>query len=218
MAWRRLRRTLSSRLRGGLPASADLCCYWFEKARRRSRRGSAAGRPAGHQGIRGGANRMVLSSGSRRAATSSSPRVTALDPGRGYVHVSMVGFDGGQEERRELDGVDVPANHADLTSNVDTTLAVPLRAENANRCSRGSQQRGPFDIDERERESAASLHWRIQTVRPNSDVVVPSVNGAALTPTSRPSGGLSTLASTLRPTPQVSTRRHSKGSWRKSSH
>ena len=52
--WRVLRAT-------AFPAQADLCCYWFEKARDLiEHRQMQARRLAGTQGIRGGANREVL--------------------------------------------------------------------------------------------------------------------------------------------------------------
>ena len=87
---------------------ADLCCYWFEKARAQVESGRAerAGLLA-TQGIRGGRNREVLN----RIAESGgifwaqSDRVWTLDGAA--VQVSMVGFDDGKEETRELDGVEV---------------------------------------------------------------------------------------------------------------
>jgi hypothetical protein len=62
---------------GRVPAFADLCCYWFEKARAHIAAGKC--RRAGllaTQGIRGGANREVLKR-IKESATSSGPRATA---------------------------------------------------------------------------------------------------------------------------------------------
>ena len=81
-----------------VPAEADLCCYWFEKARAHIAAGKCkrAGLLA-TQGIRGGANREVLKrikeSGDIFWAESDRPWV--LDGAN--VHVSMVGF-GGKDE------------------------------------------------------------------------------------------------------------------------
>ena len=75
---------------------ADLCCYWFEKARQQIEQGKCkrAGLLA-TQGIRGGANRETLK---RIKATGDiffgeSDRDWVLDGAT--VHVSMVGFDKG---------------------------------------------------------------------------------------------------------------------------
>lgn len=84
--------------RGRVPAEADLVCYWFEKARAQIERGSAkrVGLLA-TQGIRGGANREVLerikASGDLFFAESDRPWVIE----GANVHVSMIGFDAGEE-------------------------------------------------------------------------------------------------------------------------
>ena len=110
--------------RGRVPAEADLCCYWFEKARRQIEDGrcSRAGLLA-TQGIRGGANRKVLE---RIKETGDiffavSDREWILDGAN--VHVSMVGFDAGTEMQRTLNGAAVAAVNTDLTSGVDVTAA-----------------------------------------------------------------------------------------------
>ncbi|HTV75494.1 MAG TPA: DNA methyltransferase, partial [Candidatus Baltobacteraceae bacterium] len=79
---------------GRVPGFADLCCYWFEKARQQIEMGKCnrAGLLA-TQGIRGGANREVLK---RIKDTGDifyavSDRDWILDGAN--VHVSMVGFD-----------------------------------------------------------------------------------------------------------------------------
>jgi type II restriction/modification system DNA methylase subunit YeeA len=53
--------SIFSNWRGRVPHEADLCCYWFEKARAHIAAGKCkrAGLLA-TQGIRGGANRAVL--------------------------------------------------------------------------------------------------------------------------------------------------------------
>ena len=96
--------------------AADLCCYWFEKARALIETGKC--RRAGllaTQGIRGGANRDVLkrikNSGDIFFAESDREWVLA----GANVHVSMVGFDIGSEESRILDGELVVNINANLT-------------------------------------------------------------------------------------------------------
>src|ERR1017187_3426235 len=80
--------------RDRVPAEADLCCYWFEKARDQIERGKCkrSGLLA-TQGIRGGANREVLK---RIKDTGDiffaiSDRDWILDGAN--VHVSLVAFD-----------------------------------------------------------------------------------------------------------------------------
>jgi REP element-mobilizing transposase RayT len=78
---------------GRVPAEADLCCYWFEKARALIETGKI--RRAGllaTQGIRGGANREVLKriKESGEIFFAVSDRDWILDGAN--VHISMVGF------------------------------------------------------------------------------------------------------------------------------
>ena len=83
---------------GRVPREADLCCYWFEKARAEieSGRCKRAGLLA-TQGIRGGKNREVLEriSDSGSMFWAQSDRDWILEGAT--VHVSMVGFDDGSE-------------------------------------------------------------------------------------------------------------------------
>lgn len=158
---------------------ADYCCYWFEKARAQIKAGKA--RRAGllaTQGIRGGANRMVLErikeDGDIFFAISS--REWVLDGAN--VHVSMVGFDAGEQTERTLDGAKVPVINADLTPAVDLTRAKVLR-ENRNVCFQGPVKVGKFEIDF---DRAAEMLLQPNTNgRPNSDVVRPWCNGKAVT-------------------------------------
>jgi hypothetical protein len=111
-----------------VPGFADLCCYWFEKARDLIDHGdcSRAGLLA-TQAIRGGANREVLK---RIKETGSiffaiSDREWILDGAN--VHVSMIGFDDGSEKTRTLDGDAVLEIHSNLTSATDVTQARKLK-------------------------------------------------------------------------------------------
>jgi hypothetical protein len=164
---------------GRVPREADLCCYWFEKARAHIEAGTCkrAGLLA-TQGIRGGANREVL----KRIKKSGdifwavSDREWVLDGAN--VHVSLVAFDSGVEKTRILDGAPVGVIHPDLTSAVDITEA-PVLPANLDIAFMGTTKGGAFDIDED--QALAFLHAPNPHGRPNSDVVVPWVNGLDIT-------------------------------------
>jgi hypothetical protein len=162
-----------------VPREADLCCYWFEKARTlvEDRCCKRAGLLA-TQGIRGGANRKVLErikqTGEIFFAESDRPWI--LDGAN--VHVSMVGFDGGAEPTRTLDGRDVPAINANLTAGTDVTAARRLAA-NAGLCFMGDTKGGSFELNDV--EAVALLQLPNPHGRPNSDVIVPWVNGLDVT-------------------------------------
>jgi len=169
---------------GRVPAFADLCCYWFEKARamidasRLQRAGLLA-----TQGIRGGVNRRILERITQTGAIfwAQSDRDWVL--GGAAVHVSMIGFDAGSGTFRELDGHAVASINGDLTASADLGAARPL-PENAAICFMGASPKAPFDID----ESAAQ---RMLTTsgnpngRPNSDVVRPVASGVDLVGSNR---------------------------------
>lgn len=164
---------------GRVPHEADLCCYWFEKARAQLQHSRC--RRAGllaTQGIRGGANREVLT---RIRATGNiffaeSDRPWVLDGAS--VHVSMVGFDRGDETRRVLDGRPVSAINANLSSALDVTQARQL-PENADLAFMGDTKGGAFDVD-----ADLARHWLADANphgRPNADVLVPWTNGLDVT-------------------------------------
>ncbi|HEY5310967.1 MAG TPA: DNA methyltransferase [Pirellulales bacterium] len=162
-----------------VPREADLCCYWFEKARQmlERKRVERAGLLA-TQGIRGGANRKVLE---RIKATgdiyfAESDRDWILDGAN--VHVSMVGFDDGTEQTRILDGRPVATVNANLTATADAGSAKRLRS-NLSVSFMGDTKGGGFDIDEQ--TATALLQAPNPHGRPNSDVVVPWVNGLDIT-------------------------------------
>lgn len=135
---------------GRIPGQSDLCCYWFERSREHIRQGKSgrAGLLA-TQGIRGGMNRHCLDrikeSGDIFFAVPD--RTWVLDGAT--VHVSIVGFDGGKETERSLDGLAVTAIHSALTSGatVDAAAARPQPA-NAELCFLGVMKAGAFDIPE----------------------------------------------------------------------
>lgn len=157
---------------GRVPAFADLCCYWFEKARAHIQAGKCkrAGLLA-TQGIRGGANREVLK---RIKQTGDifwaiSDKDWILDGAN--VHVSMIGFDGGAEANRMLDGSPVTRINPDLAATANITQARSL-AGNRYICFMGPSPKAPFDIDSvtarRMLEATGNPNGH-----PNSDVVRP---------------------------------------------
>ena len=158
---------------------ADLCCYWFEKARDLIAQGKC--RRAGllaTQGIRGGANRETLKriKGSGDIFFAVSDREWVLAGAN--VHVSMIGFDDGTEKERMLDERNVEAINANLSTNADTTQARRL-ADLADIAFMGDTKGGAFDVDE-----ATAVNWLQQPNphgSPNSDVLIPWVNGLAVT-------------------------------------
>ena len=167
-----------------VPAFADLCCYWFEKARAHIEKGGCkrAGLLA-TQGVRGGANREVLKrikeSGDIFWAVSDQDWI--LDGAT--VHVSIAAFDNGSEESRTLDGKAVATINPDLTSAADITQVRAL-PENQGICFMGASPKGPFDID------GITARVMIATTgnpnkRPNSDVVRPVASGIDLSRGSR---------------------------------
>jgi len=163
-----------------VPPEADLCCYWFEKAREQveHRKCKRAGLLA-TQGIRGGANREVLKrikdTGDIFFAESDRPWILA----GANVHVSMVGFDDGTERCRLLNGHPASAIHSNLSASaVDTTTATPLR-KNSNIAYMGDTKGGAFDISEA--KALEMVNQPNPHGRPNSDVIIPWVNGLDVT-------------------------------------
>jgi type II restriction/modification system DNA methylase subunit YeeA len=158
---------------------ADLCCYWFEKAREQveERKCKRAGLLA-TQGIRGGANRDTLrrikETGDIFFAESDRDWVLA----GANVHVSMVGFDGGGETNRILDGRRVEEISPQLAATAQVHNAVSLRA-NVGVSFMGITPAGPFDVP-----FEVASEWLIAPNppgKPNSDVLRPYFNGNDLT-------------------------------------
>ena len=169
---------------GRVPHEADLCCYWFEKARSQVAQGFThrAGLLA-TQGIRGGKNREVLDRIAESGAIfwAQSDREWMLDGAS--VQVSMIGFDDGSETGREVDGLEVSDIFTNLRSGeTDVTMARRLK-ENLGISFMGVTKGGPFDIP----ESLAKqfLSQPNPDGRPNSDVVRPWINGSDITRRSR---------------------------------
>lgn len=179
-----------------VPAEADLCAYWLEKARSHIQAGKCkrAGLLA-TQGIRGGANRQVVKRIKKACELffAESDRPWILDGA--HVHISMLGFKKNEElvrgsvlegepvfglprEAAVLDGHEVCEIHANLTSAADITQAKRLR-ENLHLSFMGDTKGGAFNIDEA--TAVAFLNDPNPHNLPNSDVVVPWTNGLDVT-------------------------------------
>ncbi|MBU0719528.1 MAG: transposase [Planctomycetes bacterium] len=162
-----------------LPKTSDLCCYWFELARRAIERNKKVrvGLLA-TQGIRGGDNRTVLERIKRAGDVfmAWSDREWILDGAA--VHVSIIGFDGQRETVRSLDGWTVDRINADLTADVDAASARILR-ENLDIAYMGDTKGGRFDIGwTTARELLSEPN---PDTRANTEVVRPWINGSDIT-------------------------------------
>lgn len=159
---------------------ADLCCYWFEKARDLVEHGDCkrAGLLA-TQGIRGGANRETLKRIKKTGDIffAISDHEWILDGAN--VHVSMIGFDDGSEKSRILDSKSVSEINSNLTpAGADITTANRLIV-NLDIAFMGDTKGGAFDIGEE--QALKMLAAPNPHGRPNSDVIVPWVNGLDVT-------------------------------------
>lgn len=180
---------------GSVARESDLCCYWFERARMHLAGGGVkrVGLLA-TQAIRGGANRKCLAkikeSGDIFFAVSD--QVWYEVTGDAHVQISMVGFDDGSQKAKVLDGKPVANINSDLTSGTDLPSAVAL-ASNEDICFMGTTKGGDFDIPfekegtlQMDVDTASQMLWDHNPHgRPNSDVLVPWVNGADVTGRSR---------------------------------
>jgi len=169
---------------GRVPQEADLVTYWFEKARAmiEAHKARRAGLLA-TQGIRGGANRIVLEriKESGNIFMAYSVRDWVLDGAT--VHVSIIGFDDGSQTELTLDGLPVSVIHANLTSQADTTTAQHL-PENDGLCFMGTTKAGSFDLLPNIAHAMLSAPLN-PNGRQNSDVVKPWVNALDITRRSR---------------------------------
>ena len=163
-----------------IPNGADLCCYWFEKARTQIERDDAkrAGLLA-TQSIRGGRSRIVLQNikESGDIFFAESDREWLLDGAA--VRTSMIGFDNGTETERILDGERVNRINPDLSSRkADLTKAKRLR-ENQGIAFQGVTPLGPFVISsEQAQEMLADSN---PSGHSNGDVVKPFLTARDIT-------------------------------------
>ena len=136
-----LRQLYEGRVYGG----ADLVTYWFEKARDGIAKGQSkrAGLLATNS-ISMVGNREILSrikeTGDIFMAWSDRPWLLA----GAAVRVSMIGFDGGSQLERLLDGVPVETIHSDLTAQSLDFTGVTRLKENSGICFLGMMKGGAF--------------------------------------------------------------------------
>ena len=173
---------------GRVPASADLVCYWFEKACRQVASGKAArvGLVATNS-IRGGVNRRALQGATRarRIFEAWSDEPWVVDGAA--VRVSLVCFSRIDDRvvlTPRLDGVAVDEIHTDLTARrdgvgIDLTNAQCL-AMNASASFKGDEKGGPFNIP-----GDLAREWLRLPANPNgrtnADVLKPWINGMDVT-------------------------------------
>jgi type II restriction/modification system DNA methylase subunit YeeA len=164
---------------GLVARESDLVVYWFEKARAlvEEQKVKRVGLLA-TQGIRGGVNRKVLEKikESGNIFWAYSDRDWILEGAA--VHVSMVGFDSGNEKTCVLNGSAVSEINADLTTSTDFTSAAVL-PENQGLAFMGDTKGGSFDITQAQADEFLSAPLNTNG-RPNSDVVKPWINGLDL--------------------------------------
>lgn len=175
----RLRKLYQDRV----PTSADLCCYWFERARHSIAEGRAsrAGLVA-TSNIRRGSNRTVID---RILATQKIFDAWQDQPWvneGAAVRVSIVCFAKEWSETARLDGEQVDAVSADLTvmdgnrKTVQGAASVRPLAENGEASFIGVQKGGAFDVP-----GEVARQWLLAGGnphgKPNSDVVKPWANG-----------------------------------------
>ncbi len=177
---------------GRVSRESDLCCYWFEMARAQIELGLSkrAGLLA-TQSVRGGANRDVLKKIKETGEIffAVSDQVWYEVTGDAHVQISMVGFDGGEESGRVLDGKSVAEINADLSSGTDLTTATRLPTH-VGLCFMGTTKGGAFEIDFEAPNGSLGLGNGTASAmvtapnphgKPNSDVLVPWVSGNDLT-------------------------------------
>ena len=168
-----------------LPNASDLCCYWFEKARAsiEAEKTKRVGLLA-TQGIRGRENRTVLQSIKRTGDIFLAyPDEEWLLDGA-IVHISIVGFDDGEDKEHIYDGETTEATiNSDLTLGVDITGA-KLLAENKDISFEGPSPKAPFDIRPEIAEKMLSEPLNVNG-KPNSDVVRSVLNGKDITQRAR---------------------------------
>lgn len=178
-----LRRTYAGRV----PASADLVCYWLEKARAQLIAGHAryAGLVATNS-VRHGSNRRVLDRIAEDASIFAAwSDLDWINEGAA-VRVSLVAFSLPDQAppSRYLDGIPVQRIHADLTAGSHNAATVDITRskrlpENAGITFMGITKVGPFDV-----EGEMARTWMRDpnpNGRSNDDVLRPSWNGLDLT-------------------------------------
>lgn len=175
--------SLRSRYRDRVPGGADLCCYWFEKARHAIDSGQcrSAGLVATNS-IRGGANRVVVDRLAEKTPIFEAWSDQEWVNEGASVRVSLICF-GGPGRMARLDGSPVITIYPDLTARtevggVNLTTARKL-SENRRACFYTTVKAGPFDIP-----GSLAREWLTDCNphgKSNADVVKPWSNAMDIT-------------------------------------
>ena len=161
---------------GRVPGSADLVCYWFEKAREALAAGKAArcGLVA-TQAIRTGASRAVLDGFAREGVIFDAWANEPWTVDGADVRVSLVCVAKQHDGALRLNGAAVANIHPDLSSGATDITAARQQPENAGMCLQGFIAAGPFDVPGR-----TAREWLLAPTnpngRPNADVLRPWIN------------------------------------------
>ncbi len=166
---------------GQVPAEADLVCYWVARAQQAIAAGELSG--AGlvtTNSIRGGANRRVLEPMAQAGAISTAWADEPWTLDGAAVRVSLVCWGHDQVSAPMLDGVAVPAIHADLTAGAANLTTARRLPENAGVAFMGDTKGGAFDVP-----GELARQWLLlpsnPNGRPNADVLRPWANGMDVT-------------------------------------
>ena len=162
-----------------LPATSDLCCYWFEKARELIAEGKCQ-----RAGLLATTGSKQISSRKAFERIQETGRIFFAISDRDWfdagtaIRICMVGFGNADiTDKPTLDGEEVLKINADLSNGLDTTGKQYLRA-NEKLCFMGTTKVGDFDIPQVsaiKMLSAVNPHGK-----PNSDVLRPFRNGSDL--------------------------------------
>tara|TARA_R110002111_G_scaffold261268_1_gene333905 strand:+ start:515 stop:3565 length:3051 start_codon:yes stop_codon:yes gene_type:complete len=136
-----------------IPNFSDLCCYWFALASKCMKTNiSIRSGLLATQSIRGGASRNILKEIKSHCVIFDawSDREWSLDGAA--VQVSIICFARELCDGMKLDGLEVSSINADLTAQIDITVAVQIH-QNASIGFIGTQKSGPFDIEWKDAQS-----------------------------------------------------------------
>ena len=168
--------------RGSVPASADLVCYWFQKAGSLVAEGKLAkvGLVATNS-IRGGNNRPVLDRIVDESAIFDAWSDEPWIVDGAAVRVSLICFAPKSAALAVfLNGSSATRIHADLTEGATDLTRVSRLESNRAVAFLGVYKNGPFDIP-----GDSARKWLLLPANPNgrrnSDVLKPRVNGMDLT-------------------------------------
>jgi len=166
---------------GQVSAEADLVCYWVARAQQATAADKLSG--AGlvtTNSIRGGANRRVLEPMAQAGTISTAWADEPWTLDGAAVRVSLVCWGRDRAPTPMLDGVAVPAIHADLTAGAANLTMAHRLPENAGMAFMGDTKGGAFDVP-----GELARQWLLLPTnpngRPNADVLRPWANGMDVT-------------------------------------